>query len=128
MPGSSADWLRRAFSDLSLAGVPLPPGVLYTELCFHAQQAVEKSIKAVLVHYGVEFRKVHNLDYLFSLLPPNTLLPPEAEDVLELTSYAVMFRYPGDYEEITEQEYQEAIFSARHVYQWAEQLIGQVKK
>jgi HEPN domain-containing protein len=61
-PGSAADWLRRAHSDLGLAGIALPCDVLYNELCFHAQQAVEKSIKAVLVHYGVEFKRVHDID------------------------------------------------------------------
>ncbi len=122
-PGTAADWLRRAQSDLGLAGIALPRGVLYNELCFHAQQAVEKSIKAVLVHCGVEFSKVHNIDYLMTRLPPEVSVPPEAEEIVSLTSYAVMFRYPGDYEDVTEEEYQWAIQAARAVYVWAEQII-----
>ncbi|PKQ27761.1 MAG: DNA-binding protein, partial [Candidatus Anoxymicrobium japonicum] len=96
----------------------------YNELCFHAQQAVEKSIKAVLVHCGVEFSKVHNIDYLMTRLPSEVSVPPEAEEIVSLTSYAVMFRYPGDYEDVTEEEYQWAIQAARAVYVWAEQTIG----
>jgi HEPN domain-containing protein len=124
LPGSAADWLRRARSDLSLASVPLPRDVLYNELCFHAQQAVEKSIKAVPVHFGIEFRKFHDIDYLMTLLPSEMSLPPEAEEVAGLTGYAVMLRYPGDYEDVTEEEYREAIRAAQIVYMWAEQAIG----
>jgi len=123
-PGSVADWLRRARSDLSLASIALPRDVLYNELCFHAQQAVEKSIKAVLVHHKIEFHKVHDIDYLMTLLPPHVSAPPEAEEIAELTSYAVMFRYPGDYEDVTEEEYQWALHAARSVYAWAERIAG----
>jgi len=123
-PGSAADWLRRAHSDLALASIALPAGVLYTELCFHAQQAAEKSIKAVLVHYGIEFRKAHNIDYLLTLLPKEVPLPSEVEDAVGLTSYAVALRYPGDYEDVTEEAYREAIQAARVVVAWAEQIIG----
>jgi HEPN domain-containing protein len=124
LPGSAADWLRRARSDLALAGIALPRDVLYNELCFHAQQAAEKSIKAVLVHCGIEFRKVHNIDYLMTLLPPEVSVPPAAEEIVSLTSYAVMFRYPGDYEDVTEEEYQWAIQAVRAVYAWAEQIVA----
>lgn len=106
--GSAADWLRHARSDLSLASVPLPAGALYNELCFHAQQAAEKSIKAVLLHYDIDFRRAHDLDYLMTLLPAEVSLPPEAAEIVGLTSYAVMFRYPGDYEDVAEEEYWEA--------------------
>lgn len=123
-PGSAADWLRRARSDLMLASIPLPQGVLYNELCFHAQQAVEKSLKAVLIHYGIEFRKVHDIDYLVSLLPSQVELPLEAEQMADLTSYAVTSRYPGDYEEISQNDYQEALRVAQVVFAWAERIVG----
>ncbi len=122
-PGSSLDWLRRARSDLALARAPLPQDALYNELCFHAQQAVEKSLKAVLVHHGIEFRKVHYIDYLIGLLPADVSLPPKAVEAVGLTSYAVMSRYPGDYEEVTEGAYQEAVQLAQAVFAWAEQIV-----
>jgi len=97
--------------------------VLYNQLCFHAQQAAEKSIKAVLIHYGVEFRRAHDIDYLMTLLPSAVSLPPEAEQVVGLTGYAVMLRYPGDYEDLTEEEYREAMQIAQTVVAWAERII-----
>ena len=125
-PGSAADWLRRSYSDLSLASIPLPEHVLYNDLCFHAQQAVEKSIKAVLIHYGIEFRKVHDIDHLLALLPRDVPSPPASDIVVSLTSYAVMARYPGDYEDILPEDYDEAILVARSVYAWAAAVIGQL--
>ena len=122
--GSASDWLRRARSDLALASVPLPRDVLYNELCFHAQQAAEKSIKAVLVYHGIDFRRIHDIDYLLTLLPDGVPLPPEAEWVIDLTSYAVALRYPGAYEDVTGEEYQEALAAARTVFSWAERILN----
>ncbi|WP_456427531.1 HEPN domain-containing protein [Rhodocaloribacter sp.] len=48
-PGAAADWLRYARSDLALARVEPPAGVLTEMLCFHAQQAAEKALKALLI-------------------------------------------------------------------------------
>jgi len=41
-----------------------------------------------------------------------------------LTGYAVMFRYPGDYEDITAEEYREALHLAQIVYRWAVQMLS----
>ena len=75
MPPESADlgsplrWIRLAEADLALAAAPLPRGAIYELLCFHAQQAAEKSVKAVLVHEGIEFPPTHNIQRLIALLP-----------------------------------------------------------
>ena len=61
---------------------------------FHAQQAVEKSLKAVLSAHGVEFRRTHDLLTLLDLLQDNGLpAPPAADWVDELNPYAVEARY-----------------------------------
>jgi HEPN domain-containing protein len=61
---------------------------------FHAQQAVEKSFKAVLSAHQVEFRRTHDLIALLDLLQDNGLpAPPAAEWVDELNPYAVEARY-----------------------------------
>ena len=51
-PGTSRDWLVRAKGVLALAEVPLPEGAFYEDLCFHAQQAAEKALKAVYHRLG----------------------------------------------------------------------------
>lgn len=122
-PGSPADWLRHARNDLALAGVPLPKFAFYNSLCFHAQQSVEKSLKAILVHHAVEFRKVHDIAYLTTLLPKTVTVIPELNAAASLTSYAVVLRYPGDYEEVSIADYQDALQIAQAVLNWAEQMI-----
>ena len=46
VPGSPEDWLARAEGNLAIASAPLPEGAFYEDLCFHAQQAAEKALKA----------------------------------------------------------------------------------
>ena len=65
-PGSAGEWLRRARSDLVLARIDLPEDGLYEDLCFHTQQAAEKSLKAIYQHHGWTFRYVHDLEELLT--------------------------------------------------------------
>ncbi len=123
-PGSARDWLRRARSDFALARVGPQPDVMYNELCFHAQQTVEKCLKAILIDRKIEFPRVHNIAYLFGLLPSDVDLPSAAIEAMGLTTYAVMTRYPGDYEEITPEMYQDAIRVAYAILYWAESIVG----
>jgi len=97
---------------------------MYNELCFHAQQTVEKYIKAILIDQNIEFPRVHNIAYLFGLLPSDIDLPSEASEAMRLTTYAVMTRYPGDYEEITPEMYKDAIHVASTILYWAECVVG----
>lgn len=60
---------------------------------FHAQQAVEKSLKAVLSARAVEFRRTHDLVTLLDLLQDHGLVPPDADWLDELNPYAVEARY-----------------------------------
>ena len=66
-PDSPRDWLLHAESDLIMARDPRP-GVFYESLCFHAQQAAEKAIKAVIKQQGVDFPYVHNIVKLIAIL------------------------------------------------------------
>jgi len=63
-------------------------------ICFHAQQAVEKSLKAVLFTHQIEFRRTHNLVDLAALLRQNGIeLPISDDQLLKLNPFAVTFRY-----------------------------------
>ena len=70
-----AAWLRYARGDLALAQVPLPEDSFYELLCFHAQQAVEKALKAVLIINNISYPKTHNIRTLLDLLPKEIVLP-----------------------------------------------------
>jgi HEPN domain-containing protein len=61
---------------------------------FHAQQAVEKSVKAVLAHNNIEFPYTHDLDGLVELCKSNGIdVPPQLDDIDQLTPYGVQLRY-----------------------------------
>jgi len=122
-PGSPADWLRYARSDLALARMSASAIVLLETLCYHAQQAAEKSIKAVLIRYEIAFPRTNNLRVLLELLPAMCPVPELVAKSVALTDYAVMSRYPGEYEAVTGDEYREAVRMAEAVLAWAERLI-----
>ena len=122
-PGAAADWLRHARSDLALARVSRTADLLLETLCYHAQQAAEKSIKAVLLSQAIPFPRTHNLKVLLELLPPTCAVPHAVAKSVALTDYAVMSRYPGKYEPVTEDEYRSALAAAEAVLVWAESLL-----
>jgi len=123
--GSPEDWLRHAKADLALANSPLPRDGLYSTLCFHAQQAAEKSIKAVLIFRGVDFPKVHSLTRLIDLLPADIERTSHLIQSARLTVYATILRYPGedDASDVSTDKYQEAVHLAEIVFKWASELI-----
>lgn len=123
-PGSPADWLRHARSDLSLARSSGDPDTLPETLCFHAQQTVEKCFKAVLVSRGIAPPATHNLKTLIERFPPDIALPPDLVDAAALTDYAVTARYPGAYEEVDNEEYREALRTAERVLSWAVEVLN----
>lgn len=125
--GSPEDWLRHARADLAFATSPLPKDGLYSTLCFHAQQAAEKSIKAVLVFQGIEFPKVHSLTRLIDLLPSDIIRTADLLESARLTVYATAFRYPGEEDEpdVSGDKYQEAVRLAKLVFKWASETITQ---
>lgn len=64
-PGSPQDWLRYVRSDLALARTDPRPGLLLESLCDHSQQAVEKSLKAVLVSLRVRPPKTSGVCWIW---------------------------------------------------------------
>jgi HEPN domain-containing protein len=94
------------------------------DLCFDAQQAAEKAVKAVLVLKGRRFAKTHDRAELLALVEDTGVTVPAA--VLEakgLTPYAVAGRYPGISEDATEEDHREALAIAGAVVGWAENLV-----
>lgn len=124
LPGSPKDWLARAEADLALAKAPLPPGALLEDLCFHAQQAPEKAIKAVYRHAALEFRYTHDVgELLAGLSRCGVQLPPELHDASDLTAFAWESRYPGLAEPVEQEDHFEALRLAELVMAWARGVI-----
>ena len=61
---------------------------------FHAQQTVEKLLKAWLSNINIKYERTHDLQILFSLLVENgQRIPSELENLENLTDFSVNFRY-----------------------------------
>ena len=114
-------WLRRAHNSLALAKVEKTNEICYEDLCYNAQQAVEKGLKALLIYFGENISrslKTHDLFVLLKCLEQYVVVPDDMIDAAILTEYATGTRYPGDYEEISEQSYQDAIKAAEYSLDW----------
>ena len=87
--------LHKAAQDEAAMARLMPDADLDDELVgFHAQQAVEKSLKAWLAYLGIDYPRVHSLETLVALLNANGHdLPADAADVSQLTPFATVFRY-----------------------------------
>lgn len=122
-PDDPREWLNRARSNLARARVRIPEAYL-EDLCFDAQQAAEKAIKAVLLKKKVTFPYIHDLARLLTLLEESKEdIPAEVRQAEQLTRYAVVTRYPGVVESVTEVHYQEAMANAMAVIGWAEKML-----
>ncbi len=83
---------------------------------FHAQQAVEMFLKAVLAMRGVAYERTHDIERLTSLVSDSGLeLPPDTDELARLTPWAVERRYgdPFDPEPLDRQ--------------WAVDLVGRTE-
>jgi HEPN domain-containing protein len=91
------EWVAKADNDLKTAAHTLKLGeeCPTDTICFHAQQCVEKYLKAYLVLKGVDFPKTHDIERLMALLPRGTGLPLTVKEQAVLTDYATAARYPG---------------------------------
>ena len=91
-------WLQKAENDLVTARqtLLLSDGPTDT-VAFHAQQAVEKALEALLTFFHVEFPRTHDLVRLLDMAAPH--LPALAgcrAAFAEMSNYAVASRYPDD--------------------------------
>ena len=128
MPAAKQDaviksWLDSARSDFELACVKKTRNIRYEHLCFHAQQAAEKSIKALFFSLNIEVPRTHDLAYVIDHLPTPFVVPPHLLLLPVLTKYAVQFRYPGQEMSVTRKEYIKAVDLAQATLHWVNDVI-----
>jgi HEPN domain-containing protein len=119
--GDAQDWLAHAGADLRYARLGRSqPNELGALIAFHAQQAVEKALKAVLVHHTADFPKTHDLAQLVELIQGiGVNWPARLDPVLDLVPFATHARYPGFDDPITVEEVEQALDLADEAIRWA---------
>ena len=86
------DWIRFAREDLRVAEWAFSTQI-YNQTCFHAQQCVEKALKAWLSHQGTLPPRTHQLSLLMALLTED-VLPDLRPAITLLDRFYIPTRYP----------------------------------
>jgi HEPN domain-containing protein len=110
-------WLIKANNDMVTARTMLTTSPPVTDTaCFHAQQTVEKCLKAFLVYADIHVEKSHYLPRLVELCSRVDSSFREIVDIaIELTDYAVSDRYPDNWRVIPIDEAAETVKKAEYL-------------
>lgn len=121
----AAEWIAKAENDLKNAAHTLRLGAdcPTDTVCFHAQQCVEKYVKALLVTAGIAFARTHDIETLVGLMPKHARVSLTIEEQRRLTDYATTLRYPGPYEPVTLSEARDAVKLARRIRREIRRLL-----
>ncbi len=108
-------WIAKAEEDLKNAEytLTLEQDCPLSTVCFHAQQCVEKYLKALLVCDSITFPRTHDLVTLFNLISAHRQVELSLEELVVLNRYAIETRYPGDWDPIDRPEAVESVEMAR---------------
>lgn len=117
---------RKARSDeIALDKLADDPDVPDDLIGFHAQQALEKLLKAALAHAGVAPPRIHDLGELIARLGDAGLTPPtSASEARALVPWAVEFRYDDVLDEQLDRT--AACKTVRQVRAWVDGLLDDV--
>jgi HEPN domain-containing protein len=126
------EWIKRAKGSLKIPkafiNITADNEFYYEDLCYQAQQAVEKAFKGFLIYFGVEPEFTHNIEALLEELEKFTEIPAHIREAIDLTKFAVLTRYPGEYENITKERYEKAVKIAQECLDWVERTIKEIEK
>jgi HEPN domain-containing protein len=120
-------WVRKADHDFRSAIhlLSIAEDCPYDTICFHAQQSVEKLLKAYLIAIGADAPRTHDLVDLATLIPNEYQIILSTDDLALLNPYSIESRYPGFYEEITRLDSERALAAMTRV---REVLLPSLKK
>ncbi len=117
-------WLRLADRDITAFNILKQDAKAHASIVnFHAQQAVEKSLKAVLYSHQIVFDRTHDLVKLAQLLGDHSIgLPVSSDQLRMLNPFAVTFRY--DDLEVDLILVEDAVSIVTDVRMWAEEQVS----
>ena len=128
-PAYASELLSIARGDLASAEVLAahPTQGRKENICFAAQQCIEKTLKAMLCANNKAVPMTHNIELLLDRLGESTQ-PPLGTALIELTDFATIRRYQEGSEVISSEDIAATIAAARQTLVWAEALMLQVRK
>jgi HEPN domain-containing protein len=91
------EWLESANLDLENIRHIIQDDRLTGHVAFHAQQAIEKSLKASIEEFGQKVPRIHSLSKLIAICTPFVNINLDEEVVVALDSLYMESRYPGEF-------------------------------
>lgn len=125
MADESLTWFQFAEMDFQTAiylydNMYPPPREI---ICFHCQQAVEKFLKGLLINFGEEIIKTHDLTLLVNILQKFVDLSDDEKKICaKLSLYAVETRYPHQLE-IQEQHVKAAVEDTKIIFERLKKIL-----
>ncbi len=92
----TGEWLSSAKDDLKVIVRAIDDESLTHQVAFHSQQAIEKSLKAIIEEYEIEFIRTHSLETLITKTNSYIELPVDIILLRKLDQLYIDARYPGD--------------------------------
>jgi HEPN domain-containing protein len=128
-PDPSVVLLDKALEDAYLARrVKDDANVSVEQIGFLCEQAIEKSLKAVLSYHNVQFRRGHDLaQYLDLLKAANVVYPPELDKSVELTPFGAELRYdylPKEQQETAPFDREATLRLVDQAIEWAKTIVS----
>ena len=90
------EWLNRAKDDLTVIEEIIDNEHLTNMVAFHAQQAVEKTLKAIIEEFEIGFIKTHQLEFLLDKAKPHLTFEIDLTAIKRLDEVYIATRYPSD--------------------------------
>ncbi|MCX6226052.1 MAG: HEPN domain-containing protein [Bacteroidia bacterium] len=91
------EWLKAAGDDLIAIESLIDNPILTSIVAFHSQQAIEKSMKAVIEEFDIAFIKTHSIQTLFLRIENIISFSVNELIISELDRLYLDSRYPGDF-------------------------------
>ena len=89
-------WLNAAQDDLRVMARIAPDESLTHMVAFHAQQCIEKSLKALMEEYELGHIRIHNLARLFEIVRPQMTFDAEPLLIEKLDKLYIDAQYPAE--------------------------------
>ena len=92
-------------------------------ICYMAQQAIEKALKSLICHLKHPIPFTHSIELLLDRLPAQ-MRPAQGESLIALTDFAMIRRYNEGNEIISEEDILATLKAAQDVLDWVQKLIA----
>jgi len=123
------EWLERAYDDIETVSEIIDNPRLTNVVALHSQQAIEKSLKAVIEEFEIGAIKTHNLEKLFATVDDFIQFEVDRDLVKKLDALYIDARYPSEwgllsYGKPTMEDARKFYKLAMEIYDMAKNFLG----